>query len=315
MKNKTVITGGAGFIGSHLARKLVENGYDVTIYDDYSNASGKLNLSKDIKIIKKSILDISGLKSCFKNAQTVFHLAVKPLPMSFNKPEEVVRVNDYGTYLICKICTELKRKLIHVSSSEAYGTALHIPMKETHPFFPSTVYASSKAASELYVRAFEQTYGLKAVIIRPFNSYGPFMRDDIYAAALPKFYNRISKDLPPIIYGDGNQTRDFTYVEDIADGMILANENQNAIGKTFNMGQGKEISIKNMAKIMIKKYSDLTNTEVKTQLKFQKPRKGDVRRHLADISLARKILGYKPKTNFEEGIGKYILWKRSLNYK
>lgn len=309
MKERVVVTGGAGFIGSHLSKKLIENGYDVTVYDDFSNASGRQNLPSEVKIIKKSILDLASLKSCFKNANTIFNLAVKPLPMSFNKPEEVIRVNDYGTYLVCKACMEQKRKLIHVSSSEAYGTAKYTPMDESHPLVPSTVYAASKAASELYVKAFELTNGLKATIVRPFNSYGPFMRDDIYAAALPKFYARLLKKLPPIIFGDGNQTRDFTFAEDIADGMILANENSAAIGDTFNIAQGKEISIKKMAKIMIRKYSEITNQEIDYELKFQKPRKGDVKRHFADISHAKKVLGYKPKISFEEGVEKYINWK------
>lgn len=313
MKEKVVVTGGAGFIGSYLSSKLAENGYDVIVYDDFSNASGRMNLLKGIRIIKKSILDFSSLKSCLKNVNAVFNLAVKPLPMSFNKPEEVMKVNDYGTYLVCKACTELKCKLVHVSSSEAYGTAQYTPMDESHPTIPSTIYAASKAASESYVKAFELTDGLKATIIRPFNSYGPFMRDDIYAAALPKFYNRLSKKLPPIIFGDGNQTRDFTFADDIAYGMILANENSAAIGDVFNIAQGRELSIKKMAKIMIKKYAQITNQEIKPDLQFQKPRKGDVKRHFADISHAKKILGYKPKISFEEGVEKYINWKLTRN--
>ena len=311
MKKRIVVTGGAGFIGSQLTRKLHERGYDVVIFDDFSNASGKKNLPKNIKIIRKSILNVSALRDAFKHAEVVFHLAVKPLPMSFNKPEKVVRVNDYGTYIVAKVCTDLKCKLIHVSSSEAYGTAKYIPMRENHPFFPSTIYASSKAAAEHYVKGFEKTEGLKAVIIRPFNSYGPFMREDVYAAALPNFYNRISSGQPPIIHGMGNQTRDFTYVDDTVDGIILANEEPRAIGDTFNIGQGKEVSIKNMAKIMIKKYSEIAGKNLNFDLKYEKNRKGDVKRHLADISHARKVLGYKPKITFENGITKYISWKLS----
>jgi len=309
MKNRVVVTGGAGFIGSHLTKRLIEKGYDVVVFDDFSNASGKLNLPKNIKILRRTILNSSALREAFRHAETVFHLAVKPLPMSFKKPEEVVRVNDYGTYLVSKICTDLKIKLIHISSSEAYGTAKYIPMKEDHPFFPSTIYASSKAAAEHYVRGFEKTEGLKAVIIRPFNSYGPFMRDDLYAAALPKFYKRISANLPPIIHGTGNQTRDFTYVEDTVNGIILSSEEPKAIGDTFNIGSGAEISIKKMARIMIKKYSEITGKKINFDLTYQRSRKGDVKRHLSDISHARKVLGYKPKISFEEGMYKYLSWK------
>lgn len=315
MKQRVLVTGGCGFIGTFVSKSLHDKGYDVTIFDDLSNASGKTNLPKGIKIIKKSILDFSALRNACKNIQTVFHMAVKPLPMSFNNPDEIVRVNDFGSYLVSKVCTEMKCKLIHVSSSEAYGSAKFIPMKESHPFIPSTIYASSKASAELYVKGFEKTDGLKAVIVRPFNSYGPFMREDDYAAALPKFYARIKNGNSPIIFGSGNQTRDFTFVEDTANGIILAHEKSNAVGDVFNIGQGEEISIKKMAKIMIKEYSSITGKKIDLKLKFQKERKGDVKRHLADITHARKVLGYKPKISFEEGIRKYFLWKMNLEKK
>lgn len=311
MKRRAIITGGAGFIGSHLSNLLQKNGYDVTVYDDFSNGSGKKNLSTGIKIVRGSILNIDKFRAACKKADVVFNLAVKPLIMSFDKPEEVVRVNDYGTYLVAKACTELRCKLIHVSSSEAYGSALSLPMKEEHPLFPHTIYAGSKAASELYVRGFQKSEGLKMVIIRPFNAYGEYMRDDTYAAAIPNFYRRITKDLPPIIHGTGRQTRDFTYAGDTCNGIMLADQTKNAIGDTFNIGQGKEINIIEIAKKMLKKYEELTDKKVNQILKFDKFRKGDVMRHLADTSHARRVLGYKPRTSFEEGITRYIAWKLS----
>jgi UDP-glucose 4-epimerase len=308
-KRKAVVTGGAGFIGSTLVMNLLQNKYEVTVYDDLSNGSGKQNLSKDIKIIKASILDYKKFKDVCKKTDVVFHLAVKPLIMSFDKPEEVVEVNDYGTYLVAKACTELRCKMIHVSSSEAYGSAISLPMKEEHPLLPHTIYAGSKAASELYVRGFQKSEGLKMVIIRPFNSYGEYMREDTYAAAIPNFYRRISKGLPPIINGTGKQTRDFTYVGDTSNGIMLADQNDDAVGDTFNIGQGKEINIIDIARKMIKKYEEITGKKIHSSLKFEKARKGDVMRHLSDISHARKILGYNPKVSFEEGITKYINWK------
>jgi UDP-glucose 4-epimerase len=309
MKRRAVVTGGAGFIGSHLSNLLQRNGYDVTVYDDFSNGSGRKNLSKDIKIVRGSILNPTKFRSVSRNCDVVFHLAVKPLIMSFDRPEEVVKVNDYGTYLVAKTCTELNCKMIHVSSSEAYGTAVSLPMKEEHPLLPHTIYAGSKAASELYVRGFQKTEGLKMVIVRPFNSYGEYMREDTYGAAIPKFYKRISKNLRPIIHGTGRQTRDFTYVEDTCNGIMLADQNKNAIGDTFNIGQGKEVSVIEMAKKMIKKYQEITGRRINNTLKFEKSRKGDVMRHLADISHARKVLGYKPSVSLEDGIARYIDWK------
>jgi UDP-glucose 4-epimerase len=315
MKRKALITGGLGFIGSTLSKKLYENNYDVSIYDDFSNASGKLNVPKDVKIIKGSILNFDKFENASKKMDVVFHLAVKPLEMSFDKPEEVVRVNDYGTYLVAKACTKLKCKMVHVSSSEVYGTAIKVPMKEDHPLLPTTIYAGSKAASELYVRGFEKSEGLKMVIVRPFNSYGEYMRSDTYSAAIPKFYERISKNKSPIIHGTGNQTRDFTYVGDTANGIMLSDQTKNALGETLNIGQGKEESIKKMVKIVIKKYQDITGKDKEIELKFVKNRKGDVKRHLSNISYAKKILGYKPTIKLEEGIEKYIKWQLKNNEK
>jgi len=311
MVRTALITGGAGFIGSTLSNKLLKEKYKVIVYDDLSNGSGKNNLVKDVKFVKGDILDIKKLKSHCKNIDVVFHLAVKPLTMSFDKPEEVVNVNDYGSYLIAKLCTNLKKKLIHVSSSEVYGDAISVTMKENHSLLPTTIYAGSKAAAELYVRGFEKSEKLKMVIVRPFNSYGEFMRDDSYAAALPNFYNRLSNHNLPIIHGTGNQTRDFTHVGDTAEGIFLADQTKDAIGQTINVGQGKEISINEMAKITIEKFNELTGKSFSVKPIYQKPRKGDVKRHCADISKARKILGYKPKTKLKEGIELYLKWKLS----
>ena len=312
MIRTALVTGGAGFIGSHLANKLLQNKYQVIIFDDFSNGSGKNNLSKNIKIVKGDILDGNKFKNICRKVDVVFHLAVKPLTMSFDNPEEVVKINDYGTYLVAKICTKLKCKMVHVSSSEVYGTALSVSMKENHPLLPTTIYAGSKAASELYVRGFEKSEGLKMTIVRPFNSYGEYMRDDTYAAAIPNFYNRLSRNLSPIIHGTGKQTRDFTHVEDTCEGIMLADQTKNALGDTFNVGQGKEIQIVEIAKIIMKKYQELSNKKFKIKLRFEKPRKGDVMRHRANISHARRILGYKPKIDFNEGITRYLKWKLGI---
>ena len=279
VKRKALVTGGAGFIGSKLSNKLLEKKYDVIIYDDFSNGSGKSNLSKGIKQIRRDILNVKKFRLVCDKVDVVFHLAVKPLTMSFDKPEEV------------------------------YGDALTVKMKENHPLLPTTIYAGSKAAGELYVRGFEKTEGLKAVIVRPFNSYGEYMRGDTYAAAIPNFFNRISKKMAPEIFGDGKQTRDFTYVDDTAEGILLADQTKNALGETINIGQGKEVTIEKMAKLTIKKYMELTDKKIPIKLLHKKPRKGDVRRHCADISKARKILGYQPKTSLEEGIKRFLEWK------
>lgn len=312
-KRKALVTGGAGFIGSHLCNKLVDNNYDVIAYDDLSNGSGRNNLSNEIKFVKGNILNIEKIKEICKKVDVVFNLAVKPLVMSFYEPDEVVRVNDFGTYLIGKTCVETKTKLIHISSSEAYGSAMYLPMKEEHPLLPSTIYASSKAASELYVRGLEKTDGLKMVILRPFNCYGEFMRKDVYGAVFSRFYERLHKKQVCIITGTGKQTRDFTYVDDTCEGIMLADQTKQAIGNTFNIAQGKETSINKIAKLMTKKYNEQTGEEISFDFKYMKPRPGDVKRHLSDISRAVKILGYKPKISIEEGLNKFIEWNLKNN--
>lgn len=308
-KTRVIVTGGAGFIGSHLVRILDSRGYDVVVYDDFSNGSGKKNLPKNVKIVHGSILNFKKMNSIFPKSSIVFNLAVLPLPMSFVNPDKIFHVNDYGTYLVGKICSQLKIKLIHVSSSEAYGTAKYSTMTEDHPLLPTTIYAASKAASEAYIQAFGQSDHLKFVIVRPFNSYGEFMREDSYAAAIPKFFERVSHKKNPIIFGTGNQTRDLSHVQDTANGIYLASESDDALGHIFNIAQGKEISIKKIAKLIIKKYSEITGIDLKLDLDFTKERQGDVKRHLGDITLAKKILNYTPTINLEDGIIRYLKWK------
>ncbi|MEW6605773.1 MAG: NAD-dependent epimerase/dehydratase family protein [Thermoproteota archaeon] len=306
---KIVVTGGAGFIGSHLSRRLSELGHSVVVYDDFSNPTGVSNLTKNIKIVKGDILDYDKLRRAIKGAEVVFHLAVKALPMSFTKPREVVRVNDEGSYLACKAChSNNVQKMIYVSSSEVYGTAKYFPMNEEHPLLPTTIYAASKAAGEMYAQSFYRQNNLPVVIVRPFNSYGPYMRQDGYAAVIPRFVSRSLTGLPPIIFGDGKQTRDFTYVDDTVDGMVLALEKDVPFGLPINLARGIEVSVNDMAWRIIKTCNEILDRKNELYPIHEEPRQADVRRHLADVSLAQKHLGFRPKVNVEEGIIKYIKW-------
>ncbi len=307
--SKVVVTGGAGFIGSHLARRLADIDYSVIVYDDLSNASGLKNLPKTVKIVKGDVLDYDKLKSVIKGADVVFHLACKALPMSFTKPKEVFKVNDEGTYVVCRACySSGVNKLIYASSSEVYGTAKYVPMDEEHPLVPTTVYGASKASGEMYVQAFYHQYQLPSVIIRPFNSYGPYMRQDGYAAVIPRFVSRVVKGLSPIIFGDGNQTRDFTYVDDIVDGIALAASEKTLSGTAINLAISEEVSVNKIARLVIKTCNDILGRKLDLEPRHQKPREGDVRRHHADISKAREILNFKPRIHIDEGIVKFVTW-------
>lgn len=306
---KIVVTGGAGFIGSHLSRRLAELGHNVIVYDDLSNASGLKNLPPKVKLVKGDVLNFSRLKSVTKKAEIVFHLAVKALPMSFTRPDSVFVTNDEGTYMVCRACNTNKvKKLVYVSSSEVYGTAKYVPMDENHPLIPTTIYAASKAAGEMYVRAFHNQHGLPTIILRPFNTYGPFMRKDWYASVIPKFVSRALKGLPPIIYGDGEQTRDFTYVGDIVEGMVQALDNDKAVDETINIARSKEASVNQIARLATEACGELLGRKLELEPVHEAPRTGDVRRHHADITKARNLLGFEPRVDLHLGLKQYVRW-------
>ena len=305
-----VVTGGAGFIGSHLCDKLLASKpKKIIIIDDFS--LGKMrnieHLLKNprVKLYKFDASDYDCMIRLFKNehADVVFNLAVVPLPKSLEAPKEAVDKNVLITTTMCELLRrKLYRTLIHCSSSEAYGTALYVPMDEDHPAKPLTPYASSKIASDHIVLSYHRSFNVDVAIARPFNAYGPRQNDGSYAAVVPITVRRILTGKSPIIYGDGLQTRDYTYVEDTAETIVKVYEAPSTRGKTINIATGKEIRIKDLINIIAK----LTN--YKGEIIYADPRPGDVRRHRGDISLAKKLLGYSPKTDYKNGLRKTIDW-------
>ena len=308
-KRKLLVTGGAGFIGSALVEELIRNGDFVVVFDDLSSGKQE-NLmhikSKYLKIVKGDIRNFKALKAAAKHVDQIFHLAVLNLRLSLEDPVQVHEVNSTGTLNVCMVMKDNPKikKLIYVSSSEVYGTAKYVPMDEKHPLEPTTPYAASKLAGEMYVRSFCETFNISSVIVRPFNTYGPRAREDTYMEVIPKFVRRVSEGLSPIIYGDGNQTRDFTYVTDTVKGIISASKCRELVGDKVNIGYGKETSIIEIANMVLKAFGK----EDEIQPVHESPRPGDVRRHLADISKATCMLGYKPTVPIEVGIKKYIEW-------
>jgi UDP-glucose 4-epimerase len=312
-KNKTiVVTGGAGFIGSHLCDSLID--YDpekLIIIDDFS-----LGKERNIKNLRKlenfSIhkLDASNynlMSKLFENEKVdiTFNLAVVPLPASLTNPKETIDSNILITSTLCELLLRGKYEtLIHTSSSEAYGTAIyeHKPMDENHPTFPRTPYAASKLACDHIVLSYHKTFGIDVAIARPFNAYGPRQNEKSYAGVIPITIHRILRGEAPIIHGDGLQTRDYTYVEDIAETIPRLYEVSSTRGKIVNIASGKEVCIKEL----ILQIMDLM--DYSGELIYTDPRPGDVRRHIGDISLARELIGYSPKTDYEEGLRKTIEW-------
>lgn len=300
---RCLVTGGLGFIGSYVARKLHEKGYTVTIFDDGSNACGIAQIPKKVSIIYGTILDGYRFRDAVRNSDVVFHLAVRSLPESLENPRNVLVTNADGTYNICEACAEEKKPLMYLSSSEVYGDSKIPKIDENQPLRPHTVYSASKACGELFVYTFHVMHEMPFLVIRPFNTYGPLMRADRYGAVFPNFAQRLSMGLAPIIYGDGKQARDFTYVEDTANGIILAFEKISAIENTvINIGTGNASSINELARLFMKSFN-FDGEPIHTA-----PRKGDSMRLVADTTRARRLIGYNPTVRLSEGISLYVSW-------
>ncbi len=301
---KVVVTGGAGFIGSHLAEELVKQGYHVIILDDLS--TGKLEniaelLNKDnIDFVRGSIIDLPLLHKLFPGVEYVFHqAALARVPRSIDDPLTTNEVNITGTLNILLAARENKvKKVIYASSSSAYGDTDTLPQRENMPPNPMSPYALTKLAGEYYCNVFRQIYGLPTASLRYFNVYGS--RQDLksqYATVIPAFIERISRGLPPIIHGDGEQSRDLTFIDDVVRANILAAESD-AEG-TYNIGSGRSTTINQVAE------SILNLMGKKLQPVHEKPRPGDPRHTLADVSNA-KLFGYEPEWILEDGLKKII---------
>ena len=298
---KTVVTGGAGFIGSSIADRLVNVGCKVTVIDDLSTGHitniTHLLQNKQLQFIEGSITDRQLLQRAFYGSEVVFHQAAVPsVPRSISDPLTAHQVNATGTInVLCAAKDEGVRKVIYASSSSVYGDLPSLPKRESAKVKPLSPYAVSKLTGEYYCGVFNQIYGLATACLRYFNVYGP--RQDPkseYAAVIPRFISAIKSDKAPIIYGDGDQTRDFTFVEDVVSANILA-ATSDATG-VFNIGSGQSISITDLAYLI----AGLTG---KSYIKpiYEKARRGDIKHSLADISKARSF-GYEPCFNLEQGI-------------
>lgn len=304
------VTGGAGFIGSHLCDNLLKRELSrLIIIDDFSLGKesniSHLRQAKNVKVCKADASNYQEMYKLFERegVDVVFNMAVAPLPQSLETPKKCIDTNTLVTSTVCELLLKGKyRTLIHCSSSETYGTAIYVPMDEIHPSEPVTPYAASKIASDYIALSYHKTFGIDIAIVRPFNSYGPRQNEGTYAAVVPITIKRILSGQPPIIYGDGLQTRDFSYVEDIADAIPRIYEVTATRGKVVNLASGKEITIKALIETIVQLlgYSG--------EITYEKTRPGDVRRHRGDITLARELIGYSPMTDYVTGLTKTIVW-------
>jgi len=306
MGKNVIVTGGAGFIGSNIARTLAREN-NVTVIDNLSTGFQEnikdLIDSKKISFIQNSINDLEILQKTFQNVDYVFHQAAIPsVPRSVENPIQSNDANVNGTLNVLVAAKDNNvKKVIYASSSSVYGDTPTLPKKEDMAPCPSSPYAVNKITSEYYCKVFTEVYGLSTVSLRYFNVYG--QRQDPsseYAAVIPNFITRILNDESPIIYGDGQQTRDFTYVNDVVNANILAAE-RNATG-TFNIAGGKRISIDELAKNIM----NICGKNI--DLIYKDPRPGDILHSLADISKAQEKLGYETRFNLSEGLEETVKW-------
>lgn len=310
-----LVTGGAGFIGSNLVYALQKSNNCVTVLDNFTSGKrenlGNLENEGKIKIIEGDICNKPLVDDITKGIDIIYHLAVQCLRVSIKNPVINHEVNATGTLKLCLASIENSvKRFVYISSSEVYGTALSAPMDETHPLIPTTIYGASKAAGELYTLSSHKTYGLQSMVVRPFNTYGPNSHfEGAYGEVIPKFTLRLLNDAEPVIFGDGTQTRDFTYVTDTVRGIIMASESDNMIGEAVNIARGEEVSINVLTDIL---KDSLGKTHIKHRYDTDRP--GDVLRHFANIDKSKELFGYKPEISINEGIDMYIKWFTSQGY-
>ena len=317
--NTALVTGGAGFIGSHLVDALLSEGASVKAFDDFS-AGNKVNLQdairkhpKKLKIIKGDVRSLRALSNALRDVEIVYHLAAACQWATLEDPVLAHGVNAEGTLNLCRAVRRSNPKLfVHVSSSEVYGDATRPAIDENHPIRPKTPYAASKVAAEAYVNAFQKTYDLPSVILRPFNTFGPRQRgfkrheSDRYGGMVSKSVYAALHGAQIVIYGDGKQTRDYMFVKDCVKGLLAASQ-EGLRGQIMNLGSGRAIS---MAQIVEEVAQATGNTELKVTYKPERP--GDVRSQLGDISLARRLIGFKPEYDFAQGLQEYIQWAKDI---
>jgi len=307
-ESRFLVTGGAGFIGSELVRQLATPYACVTVVDNLVNGTRENLagvLSSRVELVVADIRDRQQMAELLRGVDIVFHLACLGVRHSVHSPHENHEVNATATlHLLSAARSAGVQRFVYVSSSEVYGTARWAPMNEDHPTCPCTVYGASKLAGECYTRAFFTTYDLPTVVVRPFNTYGPRCHHEGDSGeVIPRFMLRTLAGKPMVVFGDGSQTRDFTYVTDTARGIIDAGTNPQAQGHTINLGAGSEITINELAGQVAAAVGCPPADVI-----HDNPRPGDVLRLFADTTRARRLLGFEPRVCLREGLEELRQW-------
>src|SRR5258705_8947482 len=309
-----LVTGGAGFIGSHLTSALLASGARVRVIDNLSTGYRE-NLDEiegDIDFVNASITDQQSLTRALQDVELIFHEAAIPsVPRSVSSPLETHEASVNGTFSLLLAARDRKvRRVIYAASSSAYGDQPDSPKRETMRPDPLSPYAVAKLVGEYYCKVFTRSYGLETVSLRYFNVFGP--RQDPgseYSGVISRFVSALQSGEQPVIYGDGEQSRDFTYISNVVDANLRAAESNAATGKTINIGNGESVTINELLQTL-KQLSGKQNVTVE----YRDPRPGDVSDSLADLSLANSLLGYTPQVGLEEGLRLTLDWWKSSRF-
>jgi UDP-glucose 4-epimerase len=314
--SRVLVTGGAGFIGSHIVDRLIVEGFETVVVDDMS--SGRMeNLSKckgkrNFQFVKGDIRNWAFVKSVVKDVDVVFHeAALASVGRSLKEPLLTDEINVVGTLNVLKAASDCGiKRFVFASSASVYGNTERKSVDENVAVNPMSPYGVSKLAGEFYAKYFYNVHGLETVSLRCFNAYGPRQSLDpksSYSGVISIFLSRLLGDSSPRIFGDGEQTRDFVFVQDIVEANMLALNSKNAPGQVFNVGSGKSVSINQVAETLKKVLcrACLENTYADAQ-------PGDIRHSCADIGKARKMLGFEPRFSFDEGISELAKWYKEI---
>ena len=308
---KVLVTGGAGFIGSNLVARLLDEGYAVRVLDDFSTGRHE-NVDARADLIEGDIDDEAIVREAVRGAQVVFHQAAAgSVVRSVSQPLVTDKVNTHGTLTVLKASLDAGvQRVVSASSSSVYGGAGALPSVETSTLSPRSPYAVTKLAGEHYCRVFTQMYGMATVALRYFNVYGPRQRpDSAYAAVIPLFISALSLGQQPILHGDGQQSRDFTFVDDVVEANLAAASAPAAAaaGGVFNIACGGSHSLLELLDVLGREMG-VSLPPVHTE-----PRPGDIRVSQADVNAARQVLGFEAKVSFDEGLRRTVGWYREVS--
>ena len=304
-----LVTGGAGFIGSHVVDRLVADGHQARVVDDFS--SGRLENLADVRdrieIVNGDLRDRQLVGRACEGVERIIHTgAWRSVPKSMADPCGYAEVNVVGTVNVLEAARQAKAKrVVSVSSSSVYGESTKVPMTEDDPTRPISPYAASKLAGELFCGLFTRAFGLETVCVRYFNVFGPRQSlENDYAVVIPKFITCLLRGASPPMYGDGSQSRDFTYVDNVVEGTIAASQVPGIGGDVFNIALGEEHTVLDL----LKELNAIMGLSIPPS--FKPPRPGDVQRTFADSSKAERLLGWKGRVTFAEGLRRTVEWFR-----